>query len=128
MAKSIETRKYLLVKKITKLISLMLTLGPLLFYVLLGLINNEVHEGDKLFLGMTVICAIILTLLNVLFKHHLRSPFFLLILGLYFALKNITPLLICVSIGTCLDEFIVTPIYKRVKNKAIINGEIDKRL
>ena len=43
------------------------------------------------------------------------------------ACNNIIPLLIIVAALTVIDEFVLEPLYKRYREKYVINKEIDKR-
>ena len=108
--------------------SICLTILPLVIYVILGLVNGEIRISQKVFLSFTCIMAIILTAINILFKHSLRSPLFLILLGLYYTLNNILTLMIIISIGIISDEFIFAPLSKKYKERYIINKELDKRL
>lgn len=88
--------------------------------------NGSVHQ--KITLGIVLIIAVLLVVVNVVLKYHIRSVLWILILGIYFCLDNIMPLLLIVAIGTILDEFVLSPLHKSFKNKAKINNEIDKRI
>ena len=121
------TKKYKRLKNLFQILSFLVTVAPLIVYVIIGFANGDIHTNKKIFLGFTLITAFILVLINVLFKFHLRSPLFIIILGIYFALNKILNLLIIISIGTVLDEFIFQPLAKNYKQKYIINKEIDKR-
>ena len=123
-----ETKKYKRCKVIFQILSFLLTVAPIIVYTILGFANNEIHTGNKVFLGFTLVTAIILVAINVMFKYHLRSPLFLMILGIYFALDKILPLLIIVSAGIVIDEFVFQPLIKSFKSKYQINKEIDKRI
>ena len=112
---------------ICKTASICLTVMPLIIYIFIGLLNGQIHKGQKIFLGFTCIMAIILTIINILMKYHLRSPLFLTILGLYYAFDNILPLLLIICFGIVLDEFVFYPLRCKYKQKYIINKEIDKR-
>ena len=61
-------------------------------------------------------------------KYHLRSPIFIMLIGIYYALNNVLTLMILVSIGIILDEFIIQPCLKKWKTQLIVNKEIDNRL
>jgi len=61
-------------------------------------------------------------------KLRLRCIPWILLLGIYVCLKEITSLLVIMAITTIIDEMIVTPLHKSLKNKYIINKEMDKRL
>lgn len=74
-----------------------------------------------------VVIALVLVIINMLFKFKLRSPIWIIVLGCYIAVDNIIPLLVCISLATILDEFILTPVIKKTKVQYISNREIDKR-
>lgn len=107
-------------------LSLMVTLAPILIYAVIAFVQGTVRE--KLTLGITLIIAIGLTVINIIFKFHIRSILWIMVLGIYFCIDNIMPLLLIVAIGTILDEFILTPLHKKFRAQAKINSEIDKRL
>lgn len=120
------TKKYTNLYWLFRSISFLVLIVPLIVYGVKGFIEGDVTE--KLTLGMTISIAAILVALNILFKYHIRSTIWIIVLGIYFCIDNIMPLLLCIAIGTILDEFIFTPLYKSYKNKATINKEIDKRV
>lgn len=120
------TQKYKRLKYLFLSLSIMVVFLPVFVYVIIGFANGEVHQ--KATLGITVTIAAILVVVNVLMKYHLRSIVWILILGVYFCVKNILPLLLMVAIGTIVDEFVLTPLYKKYKRKQEINHEIDKRI
>ena len=125
MAKSDITKKYQRLAILFQALSILVLIAPLAYYTIYGFINGEVTE--KLTLGVTFVVACILLVINVLFKYHIRSTIWILVLGIYFCIDSIMPLLLMVAIGTILDEFVLTPLYKSYKNKCTINKEIDKR-
>lgn len=126
MKKSNVTKKNARLSCLFFWLSLIVTLLPVIVYVILAFVNGEVHQ--KATLGVTVTVAMILFVINVVFKYHIRSVLWILVLGIYFCIDNIMPLLLMVAIGTILDEFILTPLHKSFKNKKTINYEIDKRI
>ena len=117
-------RRYILFK----MLSIIVTFTPLVVYIVKGFINNECGKTNKVFLSFTILVALIITLTNILYKYHLRSPIFIIILGIYKALNNILPLIIIMSIAIVLDEFIFAPAARSAKQKLIINKEIDERI
>lgn len=123
--KSDITKKYQRLSILFQCLSILVLVGPLAYYTILGFVNGEVTE--KFTLGVTFVIAAILFIVNILFKYHIRSIIWILVLGIYFCISNILPLLLMVAIGTILDEFILTPLHKSYKNKCTINREIDKR-
>lgn len=107
-------------------LSFAVTVVPVIVYVFIGFFEGSV--GQKFTLGITITVALILVMVNIIFKFHLRSALWVLVLGIYFCLKDILPLLLIIAIGTVLDEFIFTPQYRKYRSRYTTNREIDKRL
>lgn len=124
--KSDITKRYINLSRLFHAISIIILIAPILVYVVLGFANGEITQ--KVTLGITLSIALLLTIVNAIFKFHIRSVIWIMVLGIYFCLQNIMPLLLIVAVGTILDEFILTPLHKSYKNKATINKEIDKRI
>ena len=122
-----RTKKFKILYITFSIISFLLTLGPVSFYIVKGYIDADLTK-QKVALTGIILCAIILTAVNILIKHHIRSTVWLLMLGIYYCVDNIMPLLLMIAIGTILDEFIISPLKKSFKNKKTINSEIDKRI
>lgn len=120
------TKKYKTQYTIAKILSILLNVGPLLYYVILGF--SVAEPVKRVVLSLTAIGAIIFTLISVAFKLHIRSTIFLLMLGIHCCIDNITGLIIVMAATTLLDELVTTPMCKYCKNKYSINREIDKRL
>lgn len=121
-----ETRKYKNLSILFLALSILVLVAPLAYYSVVGFIEGETSE--KFTLGMTFVIAAILFVINILFKFHIRSTIWVLVLGIYFCLDNILPLIFMVAVGNILDEFLFTPLHKHYKSKASINKEIDKRI
>lgn len=120
------TKKYKNLSVIFFILSTFVTFFPVIFYTIKGFLNGS--PVQKLSLGMLVTAALIIVIVNFLFKANLRCIIWILLLGIYICLDNIIPLILMVTIGTILDELVFTPLHKRYKNLYIINKEIDKRL
>lgn len=120
------TKKYNRLYWLFRSLSFLILVLPLFIYGVRGFIVGEVTE--KFTLGMTISIAMILVILNILFKYHIRSTIWIVVLGIYFCIDNIMPLLLCIAVATIVDEFVLTPLYKSYKNKTTINREIDKRI
>lgn len=125
MTKTKVTKKYQLLKNLFNFLSAACTLGPICFFALTGFINGE--EVQKVALGLTSVAGLMLAITSLLFKWHLRSPLFIVLIGLWVALDNILPCIIVIAITTILDESAFTPLKKRYKQLYTINAEIDKR-
>lgn len=107
------------------ILSWVLTFVPLLVFVIWGFIEGTPHR--KLALGGLMVIAAILVVLNVIMKLSLRCIPWILLIGIYICLKEITVLLIVMALTTVLDELVLEPLAKSFKNKLTINKEIDKR-
>ena len=124
--KSEITKKYSALSIVFFWASIICVCTPLIVYTVIGFINGETTE--KVSLGLCFSVAAILTVINLVFKYHIRSALWILVLGIYMCLDNIQVLLVLVACTTILDEFVFTPLHKNFKNKATINREIDKRV
>lgn len=112
-------------KIILGIISLLLCYAPLLVALITGFSYSD-NERGKVTLSICCVVALLLTLINIISKYSVRSTMWVLLLGAYAVLEDVMPYLIAIAICTIIDEFIITPIYKSVKNRYIINREIDK--
>lgn len=119
------TQKIKKKKNIFKIISICLTVLPLLVYTILAFINGSV--GQKTAMGICLTTALIFTTLNVIFKHKIRCTIWILLLGIYYCIGNIVTLLLIMFITTALDEFCFEPLAKRYAQKYEINKELDAR-
>lgn len=115
---------------IFEVISIALTVLPLLFFVGYAFYNGTVTE--KIALSLTAIVGLLFAVLNLLLKWHIRSGLWILIFGLCYALKENMNMIMSVvgtmALTTGIDEFVIMPLAKRYKEKFHINKEIDKRL
>lgn len=86
---------------------------PLVIYFFVGLTDGGVTTTSKFGLVTMFSIAMVLTIFNVITRHHLRSPLWLAIIGVYVALDNILPLIWMLAIGTLLDELLLQPALKK---------------
>ena len=119
------TLKYRKLSRLFFWLSWIVTIAPLIFYTVRAFYIGAPYQ--KLALGCMLIVAAILTAISALNKVIIRSTKWIIILGVYSALKNILPLLIMIAIGTIIDELALTPLHKKYRNKYIINKTIDER-
>lgn len=125
---STMTQTYKKLSIITFLLSSICSICPILIYVLKAFVDNDVQEVNKYTLGLMCSLALIVSLINIVAKLHLRCIPWILLLGIYVCLKDITTLLIIMAVTTIIDELILVPLHKSFKSKYTINKEIDKRL
>lgn len=119
------TKKYKIKLNICRLLSFTLTVLPVIIYTIMGFMDGTI--GEKVSLGICVILALIFVLINIMFKYHIRSTLWVLLIGIYVCIDNIIPLLIIMTATTIIDEFVLVPLINKYKNKYIINKEIDLR-
>ena len=119
------TKKYKIKLNICRLLSFTLTVLPVIIYTIMGFMDGTI--GEKVSLGICVILALIFVLINIMFKYHIRSTLWVLLIGIYVCIDNIIPLLIIMAATTIIDEFVLVPLIKKYKDKYIINKEIDLR-
>ena len=119
------TKKYKIKLNICRLLSFTITVLPVIIYTIKGFMDGSI--GEKVSLGICVMLALIFMLINVMFKYHIRSTLWVLLIGIYVCIDNIIPLLIIMATTTIIDEFVLVPLINKYKNKYIINKEIDLR-
>lgn len=118
-------------KRICGILSWLCTFGPIIFFGSLAFMEG-VEVGDKAAVDLTFLIimtglAAIFTLIGLLRKYIYRSIPYFIILGVFFILDTIVPLIITIAVCTIIDELIMTPLYERYKNLTQINKEIDRR-
>lgn len=119
------TEKYKKKYKMYRILSFVITLVPIFIYVILGFQQGTI--GQKITLGMCLLTAIILVMMNLLFKHIPRCGIWVILTGLAYACNSITVLLLILAITTAVDELILSPLANKYKQLYTINKEIDKR-
>lgn len=121
-----QTTKELKTKKnIFHALSWLLTFAPILIWLCIALAKS--NDVTKTALALSIVVAGLFCLVNLLLKYSIRSTIWILLIGIYIALKDITPLLIIIAVCTIIDEFLVHPAYKHYRDRYKINKEIDKR-
>lgn len=121
------TKKAIAKLWILRVLDLAFLLTPLAVYIGIAL-GNEGATYQKISVVGTVSVALILTIFNLITKKALRSPIWIILIGLYFALKEaLLPLIILLAASTILDEFVFVPLINRTKVEVTSNKEMDKR-
>ena len=119
------TKEYRREKWLLLILSILCNLLPIAIYTIKAFIVAGI--GQKVTLGVCLTLALLFVLINIITKHRIRSTLWILLIGIYVCLDHIQSLLIIMAITTIIDEFILEPAHKRVKNKYIIHKEIDTR-
>lgn len=121
------TKKYRSTYLALVIISVILNLFPVAFYVAKAFIESSATY-QKVALSSTIFISLILTCVSLLTKVNIRSVIWILFIGLYVCLDSIINMIMFIAIFQVTDELVITPLKKMVKNKWIINKELDKRL
>lgn len=101
---------------------------PLLIYVIIALCGGAVVAA-KVAVVSTVMVAIILTVFNIVAQKRLRCPIWIMLIGLFVAIKEyLLPLIIILAITSVLDDLVFTPLITYYKTKLISNKAMDERL
>lgn len=128
MKKSQRTKKLQARLRILRAIDIVIIALPVLVYFVIGVANGDIVTVEKkVALVGAFVVALIFTGVNIVMKMHLKSPIWIAVLGIHFALGNIMPLIWCLAVSTVLDEIVLSPLIKRTKSQVISNKEIDKR-
>lgn len=109
------------------LLSLMCTIGPISVFTIYAISNGEIGSKQKLTLGLCLLVCVLLVIINTIKKYNLRSPVYIMIIGIYSCIQNLALLFIIMAVTTALDEFVFTPLKREFRMKYTINKEIDAR-
>ena len=126
MAKSEPTEHYHRMDIFFSILSWAIMLIPMAVFIVMGFITGPIVS--KVALGLTTIAAIIMLAIAALQKTKLRSPFWLVVIGLAFCLNEVYTMLIIMGVATIMDELIFSPLSKYYHSRYVINDQIDKRL
>ena len=110
-----------------KILDLLILLLPIAVYIGFAYADGTALTHEKVALTGCISIALILTLFNILTKRHLRSPIWILLIGLYCIVDNLLPLVITLASATVADEFILTPLISHYRTKLVADKAIDRR-
>lgn len=103
--------------------------APLIAYVAVALSSGEVLVAQKVAVVSTAMIAIILTALNVISQKKLRCPIWIVLIGLYVAIRDyLMPLILILAATSILDDLVFTPVISYYRTKLISNKAMDERL
>lgn len=128
MASSKFTKKSRTLLWTWRLIDWLCLFAPLIVYLIIGLVNDNVTTGGKVTLVAMLFIALILTVINVVAQKHLRCPIWVLLIGIYVAMeKYLMPLVIILAITSILDDLVFTPIIHYYYTQTVASKTMDKR-
>lgn len=103
--------------------------APLIVYIIIALVNGDIAVRYKVAVVSTTMVAIILTVFNVLSQKKLRCPIWILLIGLYVAIRDyLMPLIIILAVTSILDDLVLSPLINYYHTKLIANKAMDERL
>lgn len=121
-----RTKHFHRLKIIAGFLSFVCLTGPFIYYFFKALVA-DVSITNKITFGFVALSAIIISVVNIMLKSHLRSPFWLMLLGFTLIFMQIKNIIVVMAITSLADELIFSPLYKYAREKYSINREIDKR-
>lgn len=103
--------------------------APLIIYVIIALSSGQAVVAQKVAVVSTTMVALILTAFNVISQKKLRCPIWIVLIGLFVAVRDyLMPLIIILAITSILDDLVFTPLITYYRTKLISNKAIDERL
>lgn len=101
---------------------------PIIIYVIIALAGDGL-VAQKVAVVATTMVAIILTVFNIIAQKRLRCPIWIILIGLFIAIKHyLLPLIIILAITSILDDLVFTPLISYYRTKLIANKAMDERL
>ena len=102
---------------------------PLIIYIVVALSSGEAIVAQKVAVVSTTMVAIILSAFNVISQKKLRCPIWIILIGLFVAIRDyLMPLIIILAITSVLDDLVFTPVIGYYKTKLIANKAMDERI
>lgn len=103
--------------------------APLIIYVIIALANGEAVVAQKVAVVSTTMIALMLTAFNVISQKKLRCPIWIVLIGLFVAIRDyLMPLIVILAITSILDDLVFTPLISYYRTKLIANKAMDERL
>ena len=124
----LRTKKLGLAAGILTLLSIVLSIGPLIVYSVMAFNSAGATTVDKVTLLSMLSVGTILSLVCLINKYTPRCRLWIILIGLYVCLDSFIGCVLVMAITQCVDELLVCPLAKHYRNKRAINKEIDKRL
>lgn len=110
-------------------LDLIILFAPVIVYTIIALTKDGVTVPGRVAVVGSVCIALILSLFNIIAQKRLRCPIWIILIGLYVAIKEILlPLIIILAVVTVIDDLLLTPLITYYRTKLISNKAIDERL
>lgn len=113
---------------VCRIIDFLILVVPCLVYVIFAFVNGDIGNTKKIILTGLCAVAIIITIFNLFAQKHKRSPIWLVIIGLFIAIRELLmPLIIMLAVGSILDDFLFAPLISYYRTALISSKVYDKR-
>lgn len=122
-----RTKKIKRISVILTILSILLSIGPLVLYSAKAFITSDSTVNKCILLSMISV-GTILSLVCLINKYTPRCRIWLVVIGLYLCLDSILGTILVIAITQVLDELLVAPMARRYREKLHINKEMDIRL
>lgn len=111
-----------------RILDILILFSPVAIYVVIALSDGGVTTAGKVSVAGTVMIALILSVFNVIAQKRLRCPIWIVLIGLFIAIKQyLLPLIIILAITTILDDLCLTPLVEHYRTKTVASEAIDER-
>lgn len=101
---------------------------PVIIYIIIALSDGGVANIGKVSLVGCVVISLILTLFNVVAQKHLRCPIWIILIGLFVAIKQyLLPLIVILAVTSVMDDLLFTPLIAHYKMQLEASKVYDAR-
>ena len=129
MRASNYTKKAIRILWLLRACNLAFLFVPVMVYVIIALASGGVTVTGRVSVVGSVMVSIILTTFNVITKRNLRSPRWIILIGLFVAIREaLLPLVIMLAVTSVLDDLVFTPLIDHYKHVVETSLVIDKRM
>lgn len=129
MRASNYTKKAIKILWLLRACNLAFLFVPVMVYVIIALASGGVTVTGRVSVVGSVMVSIILTTFNVITKRNLRSPRWIILIGLFVAIREaLLPLVIMLAVTSVLDDLVFTPLIDHYKHVVETSLVIDKRM
>lgn len=129
MKASNYTKKAIKILWLLRFCNLAFLFVPVMVYVIIALASGGVTVTGRVSVVSSVMVSIILTTFNVITKRNLRSPRWIILIGLFVAIREaLLPLVIMLAVTSVLDDLVFTPLIDHYKHVVETSLVIDKRM
>ena len=109
------------------IVSVLLTVAPIVFFFIAGLCDGSISVAKKFGLSSTIVVVLAISALGILRKHQFKCVIWVFLLAAYAFISKFGAVLITMGVCSILDEIVALPMYRRCKLRYNINKEIDER-